>query len=71
MGFARFMSSIYGRLLRIVAGIALIIVGLAAVHGTVGIILAIVGVVVFAAGALNFCIFAPLFGGPFLPKDIK
>ena len=71
MGFARFMSSIYGRLLRIVAGIALIVVGLAAVHGTWGIILAIVGLVVFAAGAFNFCIFAPLFGGPFLPKDIK
>lgn len=71
MGFARFMSSLAGRLLRIVAGIALIVVGLAMVHGTVGIILAIVGVVVFAAGLLNFCIFAPLFGGPFLPKDIK
>ena len=71
MGFARFMSSLAGRLLRIVAGIALIIVGLAVVHGTGGIILAIVGLVVLAAGTFNFCIFAPLFGGPFLPKDIK
>ena len=71
MGFARFMSSLAGRLLRIVAGIALILVGLAVVHGAGGIILGIVGVVVFAAGLFNFCIFAPLFGGPFLPKDIK
>jgi hypothetical protein len=71
MGFARFMSSLAGRLLRIVAGIALIVVGLAVVHGTGGIILAIVGLVVFAAGAFNFCIFAPLFGGPFWSKDIK
>jgi hypothetical protein len=71
MGFAHFMSSLFGRLLRIVAGIALIIVGLAVVHGAVGIILAIVGLVVFAAGAFNFCIFAPLFGGPFWAKDIK
>jgi uncharacterized membrane protein len=71
MGFARFMSSLFGRLLRIVAGIALAIVGLAAVQGVVGIILAVVGVVVFAAGAANFCIFASLFGGPFWAKDIK
>jgi hypothetical protein len=71
MEFARFMSSLSGRLLRIVAGIVLIIVGLAVVHGTGGIILAIVGLVPLVAGVFNFCVFAPLFGGPFLPKDIK
>jgi hypothetical protein len=75
MGFARFMSSWFGRLLRIVAGIALIAVGLAVVHGIGGIILAVVGVVVAAAGLFNFCIFAPIFGGPFwarqIPGDIK
>ena len=71
MGFARFMSSLFGRLLRIVAGIALIAVGLVVVHGTGGVILAIVGLVVFAAGSFNFCIFAPLLGGPFWVKNIK
>ena len=71
MGFARFMSAWYGRLLRIVAGLALIAVGLIVVTGTVGIILAFVGAVVAAAGLFNFCIFAPLFGGPFWAKDIK
>jgi hypothetical protein len=71
MGFARFMSSWAGRLLRIVAGIALVVVGLVTVQGTGGIILAIVGVVIGAAGAFNFCIFAPIFGGPFWAKDIK
>ena len=71
MGFARFMSSLAGRLIRIVAGIILIIVGLTVVHGTGGIILAIVGLVPLVAGIFNFCVFAPLFGGPFLPKDIK
>ena len=70
MGFARFMSSVYGRLLRVVAGVALILVGLAAVHGVGGMLLAVVGVVVAAAGLFNFCIFAPLFGGPFWAKDI-
>lgn len=71
MEFARFMSSSFGRLLRIVAGIALIIIGLAAVHGTGGIILAIVGLVPLVAGIFNVCVFAPLFGGPFWAKDIQ
>ena len=71
MGFARFMSSLTGRLLRIVAGIVLAALGLVIVHGTGGIILAIIGLVVLAAGLFNFCIFAPIFGGPFLAKNIK
>ncbi len=71
MGFARFMSSSAGRLLRILAGIALIIIGLLWVHGTGGIILAIVGLVPLIAGLANVCVFAPLFGGPFFARDIK
>ena len=71
MGFARFMSSLVGRLLRIVAGIALIVVGPAVVRGTGGIILAIVGLVPLVAGISHVCVFAPLFGGPFFAKDIK
>ena len=70
MEFARFMSSSFGRGLRVVAGLALIVIGLAAVHGVGGIILAIVGAVPFIAGLFNVCVFAPLFGGPFLAKDI-
>ena len=50
MGFARFMSSLTGRLLRIVGGIVLIVVGLTVVQGTGGIILAIVGLVPLLAG---------------------
>jgi hypothetical protein len=71
MGFARFMSSTAGRLLRIVAGVALIVIGLAVVQGVGGIILAIVGLVPLVAGLSNVCVFAPLFGGPFFAKDIK
>lgn len=71
MGFARFMSSLTGRLLRIVAGIVLAVVGLVIVQGVGGIILAIIGLVVLAARLFNFCIFAPLFAGPFWAKDIK
>jgi len=71
MEFARFMSSSFGRILRFVAGVALVVLGLTAVHGIGGIILVIVGLVVAAAGLFNFCIFAPLFGGPFWSKDIQ
>jgi hypothetical protein len=71
MGFARFMSSWTGRIIRIVAGIALVLIGLLAVGGTGGTILAVVGLVPLIAGLFDFCVFAPLFGGPFLAKDIK
>lgn len=70
MAFARFMSSWTGRLIRIVAGIILIIVGLTVVEGTGGIILAVVGLVPLLAGIFHFCVFAPLFGGPFWARDI-
>ena len=62
MGFVNFMRSNAGRLLRIVAGIALILIGLLAIGGTGGVILAIVGLVPLAAGIFNFCLFGPLFG---------
>lgn len=71
MGFARFMASAAGRLIRIVAGIALILVGLLLIQGTAGIIVAIVGVVPLAAGILDVCVFAPLFGGPFQGKKAR
>ena len=65
MGFAKFMASPAGRIIRVVAGIILILVGLLLVHGTGGIILAVVGLVPLVAGVADFCIFAPLFGGAF------
>jgi hypothetical protein len=70
MEFARFMSSTAGRLIRIVAGIVLIVAGLFFAHGTLGIVLAVVGLVPLLAGIANVCVFAPLFGGPFLAKNI-
>ncbi len=71
MEFARFMSSSFGRLLRVIAGIVLMVLGLGVIHGAGGIILAVVGLVPLVAGLFNFCVFAPLFGGPFLAKDLQ
>jgi hypothetical protein len=64
MGFAKFMSSGLGRGLRIVAGLALIVIGLFSIGGTGGSLLAVVGAVPLFAGMLDVCLFAPLFGGP-------
>lgn len=61
--FVEFMVSPAGRLLRVIAGIALIAWGLIGLDGTVGIIVAIVGAVPLLAGIFDFCVFAPLFGG--------
>ena len=71
MGFARFMASTAGRAIRIIAGIALIAVGLLVVNGTGGIILAVVGLVPLVAGVGDFCVFAPLFGGSFKGAEAR
>jgi len=63
--FFRFIAGPAGRLIRIIAGVALIVVGLWLVQGVVGWILAIVGLVPLFAGIFDRCVFAPLFGLPF------
>jgi hypothetical protein len=58
--FIKFMASTAGRVARIVAGIALIAIGLLAIGGAVGIIVAVVGALPLLAGLFDFCVFAPL-----------
>lgn len=71
MAFARFMSSAVGRLLRIVAGVALIVVGLVVVEDTAGIVIAVIGLVPLAAGLFDFCLFGPLLGAPLGGRAIR
>ena len=71
MGFAQFMSSGLGRGLRIVAGIVLMVVGLAVVGGTGGIVLAVIGLVPLLAGIFDVCLLAPLFGAPLKGVDVR
>ena len=70
MSFVRFMASPAGRALRIVAGLALMIVGVGVVQGTGGIVLAVVGAVPLVAGLFNLCLFAPLFGAPLRGSEL-
>jgi hypothetical protein len=71
MGIIQFLASSTGRLVRVVAGVALILLGLFVVQGTGGILLAIVGLVPLLAGVFDFCVFAPLFGMPFKGTEIR
>jgi hypothetical protein len=67
----RFLASSAGRMVRAVAGLALIVLGLAVVGGVAGWILAIVGLVPLLAGVLDRCVFAPLFGLPFAGPRLR
>jgi hypothetical protein len=60
--FVGFMESSFGRLLRIVAGVALLVVGLFFVQGVWGYVLAAVDLVPVVAGLGGICLFAPLVG---------
>lgn len=69
--FAQFMASPIGRIARIVAGVALVYVGLWVVGGTIGWIVAAIGLVPLLAGLFDFCVFSALFGGPFWGAEIR
>ena len=69
--FFGFIASPAGRVIRIIAGVALILIGLLAVGGIWGWILAIVGLVPLLAGLFDRCVFAPLFGLPFVGPRLR
>jgi hypothetical protein len=63
----KFFESTSGRLLRILAGIALVIYGLFFSGSIAGYVVAVVGLLVFAVSASDRCVFASLCGVG--PKD--
>ena len=65
MGFVNFMISIAGRLLRVVAGVAIIWIALHSLQSPWSYIVAAIGLVPIAAGLLNFCLLGPLFSADF------
>lgn len=69
--FFSFIAGSAGRLVRALAGLALILIGLFLIQGTGGWILAIVGLVPLLAGVFDFCVFAPLFGLPFVGPRLR
>lgn len=69
--FVSFMASTSGRVVRVLAGLGLLIWGLFGLGSTVGIVVAIVGLVPLVAGVFDFCVFAPLFGNPLSGARIR
>lgn len=69
MSFATWMAGNSGRLLRIVAGAAIVVVGLMGIDGTWGTAVAVIGLVPIAAGLVNVCFIAPFLRAPFRGRD--
>jgi hypothetical protein len=71
MALIKFLASPAGRVVRIVAGLVLIGLGLLVLQDLLGVILAVIGLVPLLAGIFDVCVFAPLFGQPFSGKAIR
>lgn len=70
--FGQFMASSTGRAVRVIAGIALIVLGVwVGFDNAWGIVLAVVGAVPLLAGLFDVCVFSALFGGPFSGARIR
>ena len=62
MTLVSYMNSSTGRLVRIIVGLLIILIGLAVIGGSLGVVVAIVGLLPLSAGTFNFCLIAPFFG---------
>ena len=69
--FVSFMASKTGRVVRILAGFGLIVLGFLGIGGTAGLIVAAVGLVPLVAGAVDICVFAPLFSCAIRGPEIR
>ncbi len=69
--FVSFMSSTAGRIVRIAAGLALVVWGLLGLSGMTGIVVAVIGLLPLIAGLFDFCVFAPLFGAPLSGAKVR
>ena len=68
----KFMASPYGRLARILAGASLSSLAIVKIADpTLKKAVTLIGVVPYAAGLLDFCLLAALFGYPLEGKDLR
>jgi hypothetical protein len=70
-GFARFINTLAGRIIRLIAGAALIVWGYTQLDQTLGIVLIVVGLIPLIAGALDLCVISALLGGPLSGKKVR
>lgn len=70
-GFFKFIASPGGRILRIVAGLVVLYLGLSNGNQILSYMFILVGLVLVAVGIFDWCLFAPLAGFPFNGKDLR
>jgi len=69
--FVFFLASNTGRMVRIIGGLALVVLGRFGLSGTTSLVVMFIGVVPLLAGTFDFCVFAPLFGAPLSGSKIR
>jgi hypothetical protein len=70
-GFSKFLNSLAGRILRLVAGIGFLVVGYMFRDHALGVISMVWGVLPLSAGAFDICYVSAALGGPLSGKKIR
>jgi hypothetical protein len=70
-GFSKFLNSMSGRILRLVAGIGFLVVGYMYREHALGVISMVWGVLPLSAGAFDICYVSAALGGPLSGKKIR
>ena len=69
--FVFFLASNTGRIVRIIGGFALVVLGRFGFSGMNALVVILIGAVPLLAGAFDICVFAPLFGAPLSGPKIR
>ena len=69
--FVFFLASNTGRILRIMGGLALVVLGRFGLSGMIALIVMLIGVVPLFAGTFDICVIAPFFGAPLSGAKIR
>ena len=70
-GFSKFLNSLAGRILRLVAGIGFLVVGYMYRDHALGVISIVWGVLPLSAGAFDICYISAALGGALSGKKIR
>jgi hypothetical protein len=70
-GLSKFLNSPAGRIFRLAAGIAFLVVGFAYRHHTLGVISMVWGLLPLSAGAFDICYISAALGGPIAGSKIR
>jgi hypothetical protein len=70
-GLSKFLNSPAGRIFRLAAGIAFLVVGYAYRHHTLGVISMVWGLLPLSAGAFDICYVSAALGGPLAGSKIR